>query len=179
MKRFLLFILLLALLLPCTIKPTVTQAQMLPNTQVIARGGIQLCRLAGQYSASARLLTYSAKGVKHVRFGPESVFSKQIAESEQLSVLTKTMQAGNGTVSFYGSGDLEYAIGEASYTLTFTDDKNGKVAKFLISDRYDFNGIREGNSVSVLLNNIGYILQNRGTLLNYDWVAEVRIPIEE
>lgn len=176
MKRFLSVLLVFALLLSAF--PFSVGAVTTPRDGEFLAGGLYLTQLVSEYSCAFRLFSYSLRGAKSVRFGKSSAFSQKLAASEQLLAIAASGAEGSGDVSFYDGSDLEYAVGEASYTLSYRRTEHGSEAVFVISDRYDFDSLRGSDSFSELLNDLGYLLQNSGNLHIYDWSAEVVIPLD-
>jgi hypothetical protein len=54
----------------------------------------------------------------------------------------------------------------------------GNTAIFVLKDTYDFTEVREGGSISNILNNLGYEWQKNGTITPYTWMVKVVISLE-
>ncbi len=184
MKRFFILFLTFSLLLSFGTGTGAVAEDNYSIPRAVTVEAIFLCRLTGYYNASIRLLTYAVQDAGSVYFGEKSAFSRQLSASEPLKTIAEQAYQANqseqtGTVSFYGTdSDLAYAVGLATYSLQLKVAESGNIVTFLISDRYDFNGIRKANTLGALLNNLGYRLQCKGLLHTYDWTAKVIIRLD-
>ena len=109
--------------------------------------------------------------------------AEKLAKSKQLNnILQDALRNGlteaDGVASFYDGSDLEFSIGAAQYTMRIEGEGGKRIAIFVIKDTYDFTEIRSKNSISNLLNNWGYKLQEEGTITPYTWMVKVVIPLE-
>ncbi len=70
----------------------------------------------------------------------------------------------------YKTGDLGLSVGKATLILSGTKLKNNlwKI-DVKINDVYNFDEIRNDDSIGSILNNMGYLLENSGNLMPYDW----------
>lgn len=185
MKRFLVF--LLSMLLVCGIctarvgtsfvSAEEDEGIRIPRSWV--RSGVFLLRYAGFYSESVRFLSYAFEDVSHVTYGETSVLARKLSDSKQLrEILEDALEQGlteaEGVASFYDGSDLEYSIGAAGYTLRI----EGNTAVFVLKDVYDFTEVRDGGSISNILNNLGYEWQQNGTITPYTWMVKVVISLE-
>lgn len=173
MKRFLIYMLCLTLI---CVSCSISVSANISGADI--RRGVRICRTAGDYSVSVKLLAYSFEGVKYVKFGKSSIVSEKMAASAQLreiaaSALAKSETASEGVVSFYDGSDLEFAVGMAKYKLELVCEDGTTYAYFTVYDRYDFDGLRTDGTFSDGMNNLGYQLQENGVLHGYDWIADV------
>lgn len=93
----------------------------------------------------------------------------------------------NGTLALYGDDtpadfDLSYSVGKASYKMLIKKagsiNISGPFGSFSytayyvnvsLTDRYDFDEYRSGNSLGNILNNFGYDMQKAGVIIPYEW----------
>lgn len=184
MRRFLAFLLSITLLLTVCATPAVSAAEGIRVPKSWVRGGVYVLRTAGFYSESVRMLLYAFEDVSHVSYGETSVLSRKLAKSDQLNeILAKALESGltetAGVASFYDGSDLEFSIGACEYTMRFETVEGKNVAIFVLTDVYDFTEVRDGGSISNILNNLGYEWQKNGTIKPYSWLAKVVLPVEE
>ncbi len=184
MKRILVFLLcttmILALYLPLTVS---AEDRSVRPPCLWEKSGNKLQNLSLLYSESIRFLTYAFEGIDHVTYGKTSSLAQSLAESYQLQeilkdAMSKGLTESNGAVSFYDGSDLEYSIGKCIYKMRFDTVKRKPVAIFVLTDTYDFTEIRTGDSISNMLNNLGYELQKNGSIKAYTWMVKVVIPLE-
>ena len=86
----------------------------------------------------------------------------------------------NSELNFYGNDDciydldLHYGAGTVKYLMEFTSDSSNGEYQFyvdvIIWDYYDFKYISDPSSVSDYINNIGFILQEKEVIKNYNWM---------
>lgn len=179
MRRFLALILTLIFIFTLCAAPVVSAEEGLRIPKSWVRGGVFVLRTAGFYSESVRFLSYAFADISHVTYGETSVLSRKLASSDQLSeilesALSQGLTEAEGTVSFYDGSDLEYSIGACGYTMRI----EGNNAIFVLKDTYDFTEVREGGSISNILNNLGYQWQKNGTITPYTWMVKVVISLE-
>ncbi len=184
MKRFVAAILSLVLLVSlCGPATAIAESDGIRVPGSWVRGGFKLLKTTNFYSESFRFLAYAFENVDHVTYGETSVLARKLSESEQLQdILEEALAHGlteqNGIASFYDGSDLEFSIGVAEYTMRLETTNGKSAAIFVLKDTYDFTEIREGGTISNLLNNLGYELQKNGTIKAYTWMVKVVIPLE-
>jgi hypothetical protein len=166
-------------MLSLCVSPAVSAEESIQLPKSWVRRGVFLIRTSGFYSESVRFLSYAFQNVSHVTYGETSVLSRKLASSDQLSeilesALSQGLTEAEGTVSFYDGSDLEYSIGACWYTMRI----EGNTAIFVLKDTYDFTEVREGGSISNILNNLGYEWQKNGTITPYTWMVKVGISLE-
>ncbi len=184
MKRFTVILLSMVLLFSLCASSVVSANDDVQIPKSWLRRGVFMTRTAGLYSESVRFLRYAFQNISHVTYGETSVLAQKLAKSEQLNtiledVLSQGLTERSGVVSFYDGSDLEFSIGASEYSMRIERKDGKQIAVFILRDTYDFTEIRDGSSISNLLNNFGYKLQESGTITPYDWIARVVIYLEE
>lgn len=128
-------------------------------------------------NTSTDMITGALTG-KGISEKAKKILEIKTQRSEELQTeIDKAIQTNNNTefsnyksYLSYKTGDLGLSVGKATLVLSGAKLENNLwTIDVKINDVYNFDEIRNNDSMGSILNNMGYLLENSGNLTPYDW----------